>query len=111
MHNLLKHLDAEEPSVPAELVQYLLRSVGADVAGPEGLSLVGKAAEHFIGSVLNDARLLRIQKYRHTAKNLKQLGMNGTNAEVLSTEEITEVLADAGVHIKAQMYYPDKKSE
>ena len=90
MHDLLKHLDAEEPSVPAELVQYLLRSVGAGpegVAGPEGLSLVGKAAEHFIGSVLNDARLLWIQKYRHTAKKLMQLGINGSNAEVLSTEE------------------------
>lgn len=109
---VLKHLEDEEvETVPGELVQYLLRSVGADVTGQDGLSLVGKAAEQFMGSVLNDAFLLRKQKHRHTQKNLKQLGMNASNAAVLSTEDVTEVLADTGVHLKTQMYYSNKKSE
>lgn len=108
---LLKHLEEEEASIPAELVQYLLRSVGADVVGQEGLALVAKAAEQFIGSVLNDAYLLRKQKHRQTQKNLKQLGMNASTTAVLSTEDVTEVLADAGVHLKTQMYYSNKKSE
>lgn len=109
--SLLKHLEDGEATVPSELVQHLLRSVGADVAGQEGLILVAKAAEQFMGSVLNDAYLLRKQKHRQTQKNLKQLGMNASNTAVLSTEDVTEVLADAGVHLKTQMYYSNKKSE
>lgn len=109
--DLLALLEEEEATIPGELVQYLLRSVGADVAGQEGLTLVAKAAEQFMGSVLNDAYLLRKQKHRHTQKNLKQLGMGSSSTTVLSTEDVTEVLADAGVHLKTQMYYANEKSE
>lgn len=108
---VLKHIEEEESeTIPGELVQYLLRSVGADVAGQEGLSLVAKAAEQFMGSVLNDAYLLRKQKQKQNQKNLKQLGMH-KDSIVLSTEDVTEVLADAGVHLKTQMYYSSKTSE
>ena len=108
---VLKHIEEEESeTIPGELVQYLLRSVGADVAGQEGLSLVAKAAEQFMGSVLNDAYLLRKQKQKQNQKNLKQLGMH-KDSIVLSTEDVTEVLADAGVHLKTQMYYSSKRSE
>lgn len=67
------------------------------MAGHEGLSLVGKAAELFMGSVLNDARLMVQQKHRQTQK---QLGMNTSSGTVLSTADIIGALADAGVHLK-----------
>ena len=67
------------------------------MAGHEGLSLVGKAAELFMGSVLNDARLMVQQKHRQTQK---LLGMNTSSGTVLSTADIIGALADAGVHLK-----------
>jgi hypothetical protein len=64
-----------------------------------------------MGSILNDAYLLRKQKHRQNAKNLKLLGMNANSPAVLTTEDVKEVLANEGVHLRTQMYYADKKSE
>jgi histone H3/H4 len=108
---LTKKLEDEEPTIPDELIRYLLRTVGVNVQQKEGLRLVAAATEHFMGGVMNDAYLLRKQKHRQTQKNLKQLGMSMSGPAVLGTEDITDVLADAGVHLKTQMYYANKKSE
>jgi transcription initiation factor TFIID subunit 10 len=110
---LLRHLAETELTVPDELTRYLLRTVGADLRDERALRMVSLAAQQFIATVLNDAYLLRKQmrdKGKLGVKNLKLLGMSADEPAVLTTEDVSRVLEDAGVHIKQQMYYNDAKA-
>jgi hypothetical protein len=111
-HELMEFADENEPSVPDELTRYILRSVGVDLRDDRALRVVSMAARQFVASILYDVYLLREQKYKHmNQKQLKQLGLPTNVPMVLSTEDITEVLAEAGVHLKTQMYYMNSKDE
>jgi hypothetical protein len=52
---LTKKLEDEEPTIPDELIRYLLRTVGVNVQQKEGLRLVAAATEHFMGLSAEEA--------------------------------------------------------
>jgi transcription initiation factor TFIID subunit 10 len=105
---LLNCLSENELTIPDELTRYLLRTVGVDMRDERALRMVSLAAQRFIATVLNDAYLLRKQKRdrsRNTTKQLKQMGMSSDEPSILTKEDVSNVLDDAGVHIQQQMYY------
>jgi transcription initiation factor TFIID subunit 10 len=110
---LLAHLAETELTVPDELTRYLLRTVGVDPRDERALRMASLAAQRFIATVLSDAYLLRKQK-RDKAKvgvrHLKQMGMSADEPAVLTTEDVSSVLEDAGVHIQQQMYYMNARA-
>lgn len=107
MTELMQYVEDEEPSVPDELVRYVMRSVGVDTRDDRILRIAGLAARKFIADVLHDTYLLRKQRLKHNVKNLKSLGYNPNAPATLATEEVSEVLSDQGVHLRTQMYYVD----
>lgn len=105
--DLMQYVEDEEPSVPDELVRYVMRCAGVDVRDDRVLRIVGLAARKFVGGVLHDTYLLRKQRVKHSVKHLKSLGYNPNAPATLATEEVSEVLSDQGVHLRTQMYYVD----
>ena len=111
---LLAHLAETELTIPDELTRYLLRTVGVDPKDERTLRMASLATQRFIATVLNDAYLLRKQKRdkgRVGARHLKQMGMSAEEPAVLTTEDVSSVLEDAGVHVQQQMYYMDAKAD
>jgi Transcription initiation factor TFIID 23-30kDa subunit len=109
---LLTYLAETECTVPDELTRHLLRTVGVDMQDERALRMISLAAHNFIASVLSDAYLLRKQKRNKEQvgpKYLKQMGMSADEPTVLTTEDVSAVLEDAGVHVHQQMYYNDAK--
>ena len=110
LEQLLAYVSENEMTVPDELTRYLLRTVGVDLRDERALRIVSLAAQRFILTVLNDAYLLRKQmrdKSRVTAKQMKLMGISADDPVVLTTEDVSSVLRDSGVHIQQQMYYMD----
>jgi transcription initiation factor TFIID subunit 10 len=111
---LLQFLTENELTIPDELTRYLLRTVGADMQDVRALRIVSLASQRFIATVLSDAYVLRHQRHdtsRQGVKHIKALGLSAEEPPVLTTEDVSSVLADAGVHIQQQMYYMDAKEE
>ena len=111
---LMSHLAENELTVPDELTRYLLRTAGADMQDHRALRMVSLAAQRFLATVLSDAFLLRKQKHdkaRQGVKHIKAMGLVADDPPVLTTEDLSSVLADAGVHVRQQMYYADAKPD
>ena len=108
LQQLLSYVTEHDLTIPDELTRYLLRTVGVDMLDERALRIVSLAAQRFTTGVLNDAYLLRRQKRdksRVAVKQLKAMGMSADDPHVLTTEDVSSVLQDGGVHIQQQMYY------
>ena len=109
---LLEALAEDEPTVPDELTRYVLRTAGVDIRDERALRMVSLASQRFIATVLHDSCLRwKRKRERLPQKNLKQLGItHGANSKpTLTTEDVSDVLGEQGVHLATEMYYVDPK--
>lgn len=101
-------LSQDEPTIPDELTRYILRTAGVDMQDERAMRLVSLNAQVFIASVLHDSCVQWKRKRKLPTPKLKQMGLaQPAEHPILTTEDVADVLDDAGVHLNRNLLYKD----
>ena len=108
---LLAGLAEHQTLVPEELAAKVLGECGARTSDPRVAKLLAFATQHFIASVVHDAREVeRRRRTLLTQRSLEDLGFDlKDKRQILTMEDLAQALEDYGITLKGPNHFADKQ--
>ena len=108
---LLAGLAEHQTLVPEELAEKVLGECGVRTSDPRVAKLLAFATQHFIASVVHDAREVeRRRRTLLTQRSLEDLGFDlKDKRQILTMEDLAQALEDYGITLKGPNHFADKQ--
>ena len=108
---LLAGLAEHQTLVPEELAAKVLGECGVRTSDPRVAKLLAFATQHFIASVVHDAREVeRRRRTLLTQRSLEDLGFDlKDKRQILTMEDLAQALEDYGITLKGPNHFADKQ--
>ena len=108
---LLARLAEHQTLVPEELAAKVLGECGVRTSDPRVAKLLAFATQHFIASVVHDAREVeRRRRTLLTQRSLEDLGFDlKDKRQILTMEDLAQALEDYGITLKGPNHFADKQ--
>ena len=108
---LLAGLAEHQTLVPEELAAKVLGECGVRTSDPRVAKLLAFATQHFIASVVHDAREVeRRRRTLLTQRSLEDLGFDlKDKRQILTMEDLAQALEDYGITLKGPHHFADKQ--
>jgi len=109
---LVNELTSFATTVPDELTQYVLGTVGVELQDPGLVRLVSLAAQRFLFVVMNDTLQLckrRVKAEEQRAAKARKQGGQMAGEWALTTEDLSNALREHGINYKLPPYFLDRQ--